>query len=150
MQTSQYILDLLFLMSLLWCAASDWRCRTIPNRAMLSIAVLGMAQIGFALWVGVSIWPYLAAIPLFGALYLCWTKDLLGGGDVKLMALICLYMGLGRAAIAFEVCLAALCAIYFTIAKGSKRPKRRKVALAPPLALGCVGVIVGQYVAAWL
>ena len=150
MQTSQCILDLLFLMSLIWCAASDWRSRTIPNRAILGIAVLGMAQLGFALGIRASIWPQLAAIPFFGVLYLWWTKELLGGGDVKLMALICLYMGIGRAAIAFEICLAALCAIYFATAKGSKRLKRRKVALAPPLALGCVCVIVCQYVAAWL
>lgn len=150
MQATQYILESLFLILLSWCAASDWRSRTIPNRAMLGLAVLGMAQIGFALGVRASIWPQLAAIPFFGALYFCWTKGMLGGGDVKLMALICLFMGIGRAAIAFEICLAALCVIYIAIARGSKRPKRRKVALAPPLALGCVVVIVGQYVAAWL
>lgn len=117
---------------------------------MVGIFALGLIQIGLMLGLGVPVWPHLTTVPLFGVLYLCWTKDLLGGGDVKLMSLICLYMGLGRAAIAFEVCLAALCAIYFATAKGSKRPKRRKVALAPPLALGCVSVIVGQYVAAWL
>ena len=122
----------------------------IPNPAMVGIFALGLIQIGFMLGLGVPVWPHLATVPLFGVLYLCWTKDLLGGGDVKLMSLICLYMGLGRAAIAFEVCLAALCAIYFATAKGSKRPKCRKVALAPPLALGCVSVIVYQYVAAWL
>lgn len=144
------MLDALFLMFLIWCADSDQRRRTIPNQAMVGLCALGLVQIGYALGLGAPVWVHLAAIPLLGILYLCWTRDLLGGGDVKLMALICLYLGLGHALIAFEICLAVLCAIYFLTAKGRKRPRHRKAALAPPLAWGCAGVIAGQYILAWL
>ena len=142
-------LDALFLALLIWCADSDRRSRTIPNQAMVGICALGLIQTGFVLGVRAPIWPHLAAIPLFGVLYLCWARDLLGGGDVKLMALICFYMGLGHALIAYEICLAALCAIYFMTAKGRKRPRHRKAALAPPLALGCLCAVAGQYIFAW-
>lgn len=144
------MLDALFLAFLIWCAYSDRHRRTIPNQAMVGLCALGLVQTGFVLGLGVPVWPHLAAIPLFGVLYLCWTRELLGGGDVKLMALICFYMGLGHALIAYEICLVVLCAIYFLAAKGRKRPKNRKTALAPPLALGCVCIIAGQYILAWL
>ena len=71
-----------------------------------------------------------------------------GGGDVKLMTAICFYFGFWQTAIAFEVSLFAMMVRYGLYRLGHKGQKYMKIALAPPLAVGCLITLAGQYIMA--
>jgi prepilin peptidase CpaA len=75
-------------------AAYDWRSRIIPNRLNLAIALLA---IPFWWASGLSLWPDVAlqiatAAGLFGLFALAFRFGAMGGGDVKLVAALALWL----------------------------------------------------------
>lgn len=86
---------------LLWCSFSDLLERRIPNRAVLLI-LLG--------WAGTRIWQIsIAGVPMAMMLrdlpgsglvfivgFLLFLTGRLGAGDVKLMGVLCLWVGYGQ------------------------------------------------------
>ncbi|MEG0768230.1 MAG: prepilin peptidase [Clostridia bacterium] len=139
-------LDVLFALGLIGCAVSDWRTRTIPNRLLAFLSILGVLQLGLLLSMGVSVWPHLIVLLITIPLYFFWTMNWIGGGDVKLLFVMCLYLGLWQTVIATEIALALLCVKLFRLSRKRWRHPRQKIALGPPLALGCVGCMAAQYV----
>lgn len=133
-------MDAAFAFLMLCCAASDKRYRTIPNALIVALLGLSIFHLCAVCVAGCSILPYLMAIPLFYLCYMCWQRGMFGGGDVKLMTVICVYFGFWQTAIAFEVSLLMMLLRY-----GMKRQKKMRIALAPPLAMGCLITLAGQY-----
>lgn len=146
MSAFKIIMDVCFVASLLLCADSDRRIHEIPGLFLWGIALPGLLQFGYALGARQTVWPYLCAAPLLAVLLVFWHRGFIGGGDVKLMALICLYMGIVPALVGFTVAaliLGMACA-YGAVFK--KDGVHRQVPLAPSLALGCIGTIAAQYI----
>lgn len=139
-------LDILFALGLIGCAVSDWRTRTIPNRLLAFLAILGVLQLSLLLGMGVSVRPHLIVLLIAIPLYFFWTMNRIGGGDVKLLFVICLYLGLWQTVIAAEIALVPLCVKLYRLSRKCRRHPRQKIALGPPLALGCVGCMAAQYV----
>ena len=74
-----------------WC---DLRARTIPNGLNLAIALLAIPfwwSIGLALWPDVAIHLGIAAF-VFGLFAIAFAIGAMGGGDVKLVAAIALWL----------------------------------------------------------
>jgi prepilin peptidase CpaA len=81
---------------LLWAAVTDIRSRIISNRLNLAIAVLAVpwwllvglspADIGFQLAAAAAV------LALFGC---CFALGMMGGGDVKLLAALALWLPIG-------------------------------------------------------
>ena len=74
-----------------WC---DLRARTIPNALNLAIASLAIPfwwSIGLALWPDVA-WQLGVAILVFGLFAIAFAFGAMGGGDVKLVAAIALWL----------------------------------------------------------
>lgn len=74
-----------------WC---DLRTRTIPNALNLAIALLA---IPFWWSLGLSLWPDVAiqlgvAVLVFGLFAIVFAMGAMGGGDVKLVAAIALWL----------------------------------------------------------
>lgn len=140
------ITDIFFFALLLLCADSDRRIHQIPNQFLWGIGLLGLARFGYVIGRGASVWPCLCAAPLFLILMLLWNEGQIGGGDVKLMSLMCFYTGIYTAVLgfAFTAVLLALWCLVRTI-KGKRIPKKQ-VALAPSLAFGCIGAMIAQYI----
>lgn len=135
------IADIFFALLLLYCACSDHRTHTIPNSAVLAMLAVGLIHLTIDLHIGGSAMPYLFAIPLFLICYTCWKRGALGGGDVKLMTAICLHMGVWSASV--SMLLGLLGAFIYEACKGhGKRDAHRRIALAPPLAMGCIAVML--------
>lgn len=142
------LMDAAFAFLLVCCAVGDNLHRTISNRLIALMMGLGILHMAAACAGGGSVMPYLMAIPLFFLCYMCWRRGLFGGGDVKLMTAICLYFGFWRTAIAFEVSLLVMLARYGLYLCGHKRRKSMRIALAPPLAVGCLITLTGSYILA--
>jgi prepilin peptidase CpaA len=79
------------LLAACWC---DLRARTIPNLLNLAIALLA---IPFWWSIGLALWPDVAfqlggAILVFGLFAIAFALGAMGGGDVKLVAAIALWL----------------------------------------------------------
>ncbi|WP_084440727.1 prepilin peptidase [Acetobacter nitrogenifigens] len=106
-------------------AISDWRTRLIPNRLSGALFLLGLFSffcngrglVGAATFLAASI-----------VLLLCWRLGLLGGGDVKLLAGVCLLLPpQSFVRTAFWIAISgAILAIFYQ----SSSISRRKVVLA--------------------
>jgi prepilin peptidase CpaA len=90
-------------------AVTDWRSRRIPNELVLALAGLGLARIAFSVAEtgAVPSIDVLVAFAVFAAGALAFHLNLLGGGDVKLMAAGALWTG---AAVADEFLIMTLLA----------------------------------------
>jgi prepilin peptidase CpaA len=74
-----------------WC---DLRERTIPNGLNLAVALLAIPfwwSIGLALWPDVAVQLGVAAL-VFGLFAIAFAMGAMGGGDVKLVAAIALWL----------------------------------------------------------
>lgn len=139
-------MDIAFAFLLLCCAASDRRYRRIPNTLISAMLGLSVVHLIGACCYGYSLMPYFMAVPLFCLCYMCWRRGLIGGGDVKLMTAICFYMGFWLTAAAFEVSLLVMMIQYMLYRHSHKRRRYMRIALAPPLAFGCIAAMIGQYI----
>ena len=147
MSAFKIIMDVCFVASLLLCADSDRRIHEIPGLCLWGIALPGLLQFGCAIGAKQAVWPNLCAIPVFVLLLIFWRRGFIGGGDVKLMALMCFYMGVNLTLSAFSVsCLIlGVAGIYSLLWK--KDITKKRIPLAPSLALGGIATIIGSYLA---
>lgn len=79
------------LLAACWC---DLRARNIPNALNLAIALLAIPfwwSIGLALWPDVAFQLGVAAL-VFGLFAIAFALGVMGGGDVKLVAAIALWL----------------------------------------------------------
>ena len=142
------LMDAAFACLMICCAVGDKHTRVIPNSLIGALLCLSLFHMIAVCAMGCPIFPYLMSIPLFFLCCMCWRRGLFGGGDVKLMTAICLYFGFWRTAIAFEVSLLAMLTRYGVYLCGHKRRKNMRIALAPPLAVGCLITLAGPYIMA--
>ena len=146
MSAFKVIMDVCFAAALLLCADSDRRIHEIPGLFLWVVALPGLLQFGYALGAGMSVWTYLCAAPVFALLLAFWHRGFIGGGDVKLMALMCFYMGIHAAIIAFSLsCLILGGAVLYSLLR-KKDIRKRRIPLAPSLALGGIEALAVQYI----
>jgi prepilin peptidase CpaA len=89
-----WILVALLATALLAAAVRDWRSRTIPNWLNGAIALLAIPfwwASGLALWPDVALQVAIAA-GLFGLFALAFHLGAMGGGDVKMVAALALWL----------------------------------------------------------
>jgi prepilin peptidase CpaA len=92
---AQILLGLLAVL-LLWAAVTDLKSRTIANRLNLVIALLAPAYwwaTGLALWPDIAVQLALGAC-VFALFAFLFAMGWMGGGDVKLLAAIALWLPL--------------------------------------------------------
>ena len=158
MTVFKIILDFCFLSALLLCADSDRRIHEIPVHFLWLVSLPGLIQFGWAIGSGTSLLSYLSAIPMFMVLLAFWHFGQIGGGDVKLMTLICFYQGFFLTVTGFGftlfvlgiICLCRMVRLKRKSKTESAEPGKRNdlrfcIPIAPPLALGCVCTMAIQY-----
>ncbi|TFI57900.1 peptidase [Sphingomonas parva] len=80
--------------ALVAAAIGDWRSRIIPNRLNAMIALLAIPYwwtSGLGLWPGVALQLGVAAL-VFGAFFILFYFDWMGGGDVKMAGAVALWL----------------------------------------------------------
>ena len=136
--------DLLFMVLLAWCSVSDLKKREIPNAAILLMQGLAAAHLIGAVCRGKAWNEYpigaLLAIPFF----IAWKKGLFGGGDVKLLFAIGLYLGVSLTLISLTFAL-VICIGMIIWRAVSRRGIRVRLPLAPVLSIGAVMAVALNY-----
>lgn len=131
----------LFLAGLGLASVTDIRKRLIPNQAILAMLLLGLLNMGLAIFLQQAWWLYpaglLIALPFLGA----WLRGWMGAGDVKLMLACGFFLGLpaSLAMIALMLVLLIVIAICLAI---TRRSMKTKIPLGPVIAAACAVVTV--------
>ncbi len=131
---------------LFYVALSDFLSFKIRNEVVLLLLIL------YVLFAFVTrsrlevVTDVILAIVIFGVLLWFYTQGVVGGGDVKLVAVVCLWIGT-HCALLFSVLLLALGGLHLLAAKmGWARTKpmvgRVGIPYAPSVAGALIGVIV--------
>ena len=139
----ELILDVIFLCILAMCSITDLKKRIIPNYAAACLFLLGLLQITVLLVSGESILPNIlaVAVSLFGLI--AWRCGKIGGGDIKLLLGIGLYLGIWRMAIS---CIGmALPCLIFLLWQLIRKYRPERVPLAPFLLIGCIFTVILTY-----
>lgn len=138
------LLDALFIALLIWCACTDIKTRTVSNLAVILLLCLGLAHMALMLPTGAAWWTYSAGLALSAPFFLSWLRGHMGGGDVKLLMGIGLYLGLVNTLAAFALMLPVLAALA-THSWIKSRTLRRHIPFAPVLAFGAGGAVMLSY-----
>lgn len=138
------VMDALFLCLLIWCSISDIRKRTVSNRSILLLLFLGLAHMGYILLCGGVWWQYPSGLLLSIPFFIAWLRNGMGGGDVKLIAAIGLYLGLLNTLVAFALMIPIFVALLAWSWIKHKTLKRR-IPLAPLISAGATMAVLLEY-----
>jgi Flp pilus assembly protein protease CpaA len=140
---SGILMDAFFVAMLVWCAYMDIKTRTISNLSIILLLCLGLAHLLLTL-IGAVWWVYPAGLALSAPFFASWLKGHMGGGDVKLLMGIGLYLGLIHTLLAFVLMLPLLGALAIHSWRKA-RTLRRSIPFAPVLSFGAGGIIIISY-----
>lgn len=85
--STQFLLPFASILLLLAAALSDLAWRVIPNRIPVLVACLGLVSQFF---IGDPVWALIGAASVFTVCAVLWRLNVIGGGDVKLLAAVAL------------------------------------------------------------
>ena len=137
----------LLLLSLLWvCAWTDWKAYLIPNRILLGGLILRVCYLGMEALIMPENLRYMAlssivaGTALFVADLLCRlvSSGSIGGGDLKLFAVMGLYLGTETVwdVVLLTLLVSFVCSVFLLV---TKRANRKSVLpFAPFLLIGTV------------
>ena len=145
------ILDVCFVACLVWCAHTDKKKMVIKNSTVLCMGVFALMHMTFRLGMQADVYEYALALLMMVPVYICWHCDGMGGGDAKLMAMMCLYLGLLQSAIAFAISFALLFGYtLYRRKRHHKRKSRRRIIFGPALAVGgTICLIIQHFTVLW-
>lgn len=136
--------DAIFLALLGWCCATDLQKRQIPNATIFLMLGLATAHMVGSIYLGSPWYGYPLGM-LFGVpFFFAWTRGQIGGGDVKLLFVMGLYLGVAPMLIALMTPLVFGAGLLLWRAL-RRRPARVRLPLAPALLLGALTAVVLSY-----
>ena len=131
---------------LLWVAVNDFRSFKIPNNIILVlVALFCLYMLVSGRWVALH-WHVAFAAFVFVMLLVCYAQNLMGGGDVKLLTVAYLWTG-AHCALLFSLLMLVLAIlhivlVHFEWVQAQRIEGRYKVAFAPAIAGGLIGVFM--------
>jgi len=143
---NQFIIftDILFIAFLTWCSVTDLKKREIPNTAILLMLGLAAVHIIGAVCLGHPWYEYPIGALFTFPFFLAWQKGFFGGGDVKLLFAMGLYLGVSMMlislAFALVICVGLL--IWRTVNRSGIHVR---LPLAPVLSLSAAVTVALSY-----
>jgi Flp pilus assembly protein protease CpaA len=124
----------------------DFRTFKIPNETVLLLLVLYIFYALVARSRAEIMWNVVVGAIMFGVLLLLYTRRILGGGDVKLMSVISLWVGT-HCALAFSILLLLFICLHVIAVRMGWAPaqtiaERQVMPYAPSLAGALIGAIL--------
>jgi prepilin peptidase CpaA len=144
--TSSYLVLVITAGVLFYAAATDLRAFRIPNEAVLVLAALFFVHAALSgRWVELHwnvAFAAIASLVMLG----CYAQGLMGGGDLKLLAAAFLWTGIG-CVLPFLIIMAVAALMHAGAAKlgwlqVQTAGGRMKIALAPSIAAGLIGIFM--------
>lgn len=131
---------------LFYVGLTDFRTFKIPNETVLLLLLLYIAYALVARTRSEIVWNMIVAAGVFCILLLFYARRALGGGDVKLLSVVSLWVGI-HCALAFSILLLLLIGLHVTAVKIGWAPaqmhgERQVIAYAPSIAGALIGVII--------
>jgi prepilin peptidase CpaA len=131
---------------LLYAAMTDWKHFQISNEVIIALAGLFFAHALLSgRWPGIAWHVGLAAL-MFAVMFYFYARCLMGGGDVKLLTVAFLWVGLD-CALPFAFLLLVFATIHALAGKlgwlevrRMGEDKRARIALAPSVAAALIGI----------
>lgn len=136
--------DALFIALLIWCSVSDLIKREIPNTIILLLLGLGAAHLAVLVCLGSPWYEYALGMLLAMPFFIAWTRELLGGGDVKLVFAMGLYLGVCLTLVSLAFTL-LVCAGLLIWRAARRRNVHVRIPLAPTLTLGAAVATMLSY-----
>lgn len=142
-------MDAFFIALLVWCSYMDIRNRTVSNFAVILMLCLGVVHTALIAQAGGTWWTYPAGMVFAIPFFISWLRGGMGAGDVKLVIVITLYLGLLNAVIAFALMIPVLAGLMVKSLIQKKTLKFR-IPFAPVLTFGAFGAILTSYLYAFM
>jgi prepilin peptidase CpaA len=131
---------------LFYVGLTDFRTFKIPNETVLLLLLLYIAYALVARTRSEIVWNIIVGAGTFCILLLLYARRALGGGDVKLLSVVSLWVG-AHCALAFSILLLLLICLHVTAASIGWAPaqtlaERQVIPYAPSIAGALIGVII--------
>lgn len=123
----------LFLALLAWVSFTDIKKRIISNQAVLVLMVLGLLNLLLAVCQSQIWWMYPAGMLIALPFLFAWLRGLMGAGDVKLILVCGLFLGMPSGIAMIGMMLIILIGIAVYLAARCKSMKTR-IPLGPVIA----------------
>ena len=136
--------DALFVICLAWVSICDLTRRIISNRIILVLATLGLLNLAGQILISQAWWMYPAGLLTGLPFYAAWLKGKIGAGDVKLIAVCGLYLGLISSLAGMIVLLVILTVIGLGLWIKT-RSLRHKLPLGTMIALAFALIATSRY-----
>ena len=138
------LMDVLFIAVLVWCSYTDIRKHIVSNMTIILLLCLGITHTVFMALTGSVWWVYPVGMVVAVPFFLAWLRGHMGAGDVKLVMVIGLYLGLLNTIIAFALMITLL-AVLMIRSKINNKALKGAIPLAPVLAFGVIGAVALGY-----
>ena len=139
------LMDAFFIALLIYCSYTDLKRREISNLLIVLLLSLGIIHAVFIGLSGNPWWTYLVSTLFAIPFFISWMRSKIGAGDVKLIMVIALYLGLWWIIIAFALMIPTIVGIIiWSLLK--KKTLKVRVPFAPVLAVGAIGAVVVNYI----
>lgn len=138
------IMDIMFGVLLIVCSITDLKKRIVPNECIILLLLLGITHAVFKTIIGYVWWYHFIGLVYSIPFFIAWHKELMGAGDVKLIIVISLYLGIINSLLAFIIML--LCLFIWAIyAKAKSIDTKKSIPLAPFISAGFILFLCVKY-----
>lgn len=138
------ILDILFLVLIIICSITDIQKRIVTNSCIILLLILGIIKTVINISIGYPWWFNLVGIVYVIPFFVAWLNNKMGAGDVKLILVISLYLGVFSSLFAF-IFMAIFLLVYALVAKILRKDLTKSIPLVPFILVGFIGCIVVRY-----
>lgn len=116
----------------------------MPNPCIVLLLVLGIIKTVVNISIGYPWWFNLASIFYAIPFFIAWNNNKMGAGDVKLILVISLYLGVFNSLFAFIFMAISLLAYAF-VSKTLRKDLTKSIPLAPFIMIGYLSYIGIRY-----
>ena len=139
-----YILDILFMIILIICSITDIKKRIVPNTCIVLLLIISITKIILDSLTGYPWWMHIAGLVYTIPFFALWSKNEMGAGDVKLLIVIPLFLGLFSSLIAFLFMFMILLS-YGLYMRVKSKDIHQSIPLAPFISIGFLGFLTLKY-----
>lgn len=135
------IMDAFFVAVLLWCSYTDLKRRTVSNLSVVVLLCFGLVHTILVILSGGTWWVYPVGMLLGIPFFFAWLKGGMGGGDLKLIISIGLYLGILNTLLASLLMIPVL-AFFLVLIGIRKGTVVFLIPFVPVLSFGAIGILI--------